>query len=331
MKVAVVILNWNGKKLLKEYLPDVVQYSPESDVYIVDNASTDDSIDYINENFPSVKCIKLDDNYGYAGGYNRAVQQIDCPIQILMNSDVRPAENWLQPIINTFENNEEVAALQPKILSEENKAYFEYAGACGGYIDQLGYPFCRGRIFEHIEKDEGQYDDQKQIFWASGACLAIKKKVFKEAGGFDELYFAHQEEIDLCWRINNLGYKIMVQPDSKVYHLGGGTLNEQHPKKTFYNFRNSLFNLLKNAPENRYKKLIFQRMLLDNLSFLYFIILLKWKHAVMVLKAHKEYYKHKKQISSKRNSSKQIQIYYYSKNLVLKHFLFKIKHFNKIN
>ena len=330
MNIAVVILNWNGKDLLEKYLPDVVQNSKEASVYVVDNASTDESVDYLKHQFPEVKLILLEDNYGYAGGYNRAVQQIDCPIQILMNSDVRPAENWLQPIINTFENNEEVAALQPKILSDENKEYFEYAGACGGFIDQLGYPFCRGRIFDHIEKDDGQYDNITQIFWASGACLAVRKEIFNKAGGFDELYFAHQEEIDLCWRINNLGYKIMVNPLSKVYHLGGGTLNEQHPKKTFYNFRNSLFNLLKNAPNDQYKKLIFRRMLLDAVAFLYFIVF-KWNHAFMILKAHKSYYKHKNEMEKKRKSSNQIDDYYFCENLVSKFFFQKKKKFSDIN
>ena len=331
MKVAVVILNWNGKNLLQKYLPEVVCNSKEANIYVVDNASTDESIQYVKHQFPKVKLIQLDNNYGYAGGYNRAIQKIDSPIQILMNSDVRPAKNWLQPIINTFDNNAEVAALQPKILSDENESCFEYAGACGGYIDQLGYPFCRGRIFDHIEKDEGQYDDETQIFWATGACLAVRKELFNKAGGFDELYFTHQEEIDLCWRINNFGYKIMVNPSSKVYHLGGGTLNEQHPKKTFYNFRNSLFNLLKNAPDEKYKKLIFKRMLLDAVALFYFIFIFKWNHTFMILKAHKDYYKYKKDMQKKRNSSNQIDDYFYCKNLVYKFFFNKKKKFSDIN
>lgn len=331
MDIAVVILNWNGKHLLEEYLPDVVQYSKEATIYIVDNASTDDSVAYLKEAYPEVELVRLDDNYGYAGGYNKALERIEEPIQILMNNDVRPTQGWLQPIIRCFQEDKDVAALQPKILADDQKDHFEYAGASGGHIDHLGYPFCRGRIFDHLEKDEGQYDDEVDIFWASGACLAIRRKIFMRVNGFDEDYFAHQEEIDLCWRIKNLNYRIKVVPASVIHHLGGGTLNKLNPRKTFYNFRNSLFNLLKNAPEDQYEKLIFQRMLLDAIALFQYLVLFKWKHAFMVLKAHIDFHRSKKRIFNKRRSSDTIYDYFYCKNIVFKFFVQGKKCFLDIN
>ena len=331
MDIAVVILNWNGKHLLEEYLPDVVQNSEEATIYVVDNASTDDSVAYLKQSHPNVKLVQLIDNHGYAGGYNKALEQIDEPIPILMNNDVRPTEGWLRPIIRCFQEEKDVAAIQPKILADDLREHFEYAGASGGYIDHLGYPYCRGRLFDHLEKDEGQYDDEVDIFWASGACLAIRKEVFIRVNGFDEDYFAHQEEIDLCWRIKNLGYRIKVVPTSVVYHLGGGTLNKLNPRKTYYNFRNSLFNLLKNAPLKRYKKLIIKRMLLDAIAVIQFLLLLRWKHALMVLRAHFDYYGYKKRILNKRRSSNAIDDYYHSKNIVFKFFVQGKKRFTNIN
>ena len=331
MDIAVVILNWNGKHLLEEYLPDVVQNSEEATIYVVDNASTDDSVAYLKQSHPNVKLVQLIDNHGYAGGYNRALEQIDEPIPILMNNDVRPAEGWLRPIIRCFQEEKDVAAIQPKILADDQRDHFEYAGASGGHIDHLGYPYCRGRLFDHLEKDEGQYDDEADIFWASGACLAVRKEIFMRVNGFDEDYFAHQEEIDLCWRIKNLGYRIKVVPTSVVYHLGGGTLNKLNPRKTYYNFRNSLFNLLKNAPLKRYKKLIIKRMLLDAIAVIQFLLLLRWKHALMVLRAHFDYYGYKKRILDKRRSSNAIDDYYHSKNIVFKFFVQGKKRFTDIN
>ena len=331
MDIAVVILNWNGKHLLEEYLPDVVQNSEEATIYVVDNASTDDSVAYLKQSHPNVKLVQLIDNLGYAGGYNKALEQIDEPIPILMNNDVRPAEGWLRPIIRCFQEEKDVPAIQPKILADDQRDHFEYAGASGGHIDHLGYPYCRGRLFDHLEKDEGQYDDETDIFWASGACLAVRKEIFMRVNGFDEDYFAHQEEIDLCWRIKNLGYRIKVVPTSVVYHLGGGTLNKLNPRKTYYNFRNSLFNLLKNAPLKRYKRLIIKRMLLDAIAVIKFLLLLRWKHALMVLRAHLDYYGHKKRILNKRRSSNAIDDYYHSKNIVFKFFVQGKKRFTDIN
>lgn len=250
MKLAVVILNWNGKALLKQFLPSVVAYSAEATVYVADNASTDDSVAYVQEKFPEVKIIRNKTNGGFAKGYNEALRGLSEDIFILLNSDVEVTPQWLPSILTEFKNNPKTAAIQPKIRSFRQKDYFEYAGAAGGFIDKFGYPYCRGRLFEKLEQDKGQYDTSCDIFWASGACLAIRKMDFLAAGQFDEAYFAHQEEIDLCWRLFNMKKRVKYIPDSIVYHLGGGTLASIHPKKTFYNFRNSLFSIVKNVPGN---------------------------------------------------------------------------------
>ena len=246
MKIAVVILNWNGKDLLNKFLPSIIEYSEGAQIYVADNASTDDSVDFVIQNHPSVKIIQNQVNGGYAKGYNDALKTLSEDIYVLLNSDVEVTPNWLDPIISKFSKDNSIAAAQPKILDYKNKEYFEYAGAAGGYLDKLGYPFCRGRIFNTLEKDNGQYNDTTEIFWASGACLFVRANAFWEAGALDEDYFAHQEEIDLCWRIKAKGGKIIYDGSSEVFHVGGATLDSGSPEKTFYNFRNSLFNLLKN-------------------------------------------------------------------------------------
>ena len=243
MKIAVVILNWNGVLLLEKFLPSVLKYSLEATVYVADNASTDDSVSYVKTFFPSVKIIKNSTNLGFAEGYNQALQLIEADFFALINSDIEVTENWLQPILKTFKNEPNTAIIQPKILDFKNKEYFEYAGAAGGFIDQYGYPYCRGRIFDTLEKDNGQYDDNCEIFWATGACFFIRSTVYRELNGFDPVFFAHQEEIDLCWRVFNNGYKIKYISNSVVYHVGGATLQLGNPKKTFLNFRNSLLML----------------------------------------------------------------------------------------
>ena len=240
MQIAVVILNWNGELLLERYLGTVIEYSPGADIYVVDNASTDGSVAYIKNNHPEVKVIVNSENGGFTTGYNLGLRTIEADVYCLLNSDVEVSPDWLIPIEKLFQENKEVAIVQPKILDMLKKDYFEYAGAAGGYIDQLGYPFCRGRIFQSLEQDTGQYDDTIEIFWATGACMFIRKEVFWELNGFDESYFAHQEEVDLCWRAKNKGYKVFYTGASKVYHLGGSTLSNMNPKKTFLNFRNSL-------------------------------------------------------------------------------------------
>ncbi len=290
MKIAVVILNWNGVALLKKFLPSVVEFSPEATVYVADNASTDDSVAFVRSNFPTVQIVENKGNFGFAKGYNEALQHIEADIFALVNSDVEVTQNWLQPIIKTFENEPNTAVIQPKLLDFKNKAYFEYAGAAGGFIDKYGYPYCRGRIFDTIEKDNGQYDDEIEIFWASGACFFIRSAVYQEMNGFDDDFFAHQEEIDLCWRIINKGYTIKYNSNSVVYHVGGATLDQGNPKKTYLNFRNSLLMLVKNVPKNSLFFILFFRLILDGIAGLRFISQGKWSHFTAILKAHFSFY-----------------------------------------
>ncbi|KIA86791.1 glycosyltransferase family 2 protein [Flavobacterium sp. AED] len=322
MKIAVVILNWNGVQLLEQFLPSVLQYSPEATIYIADNASTDDSISFVLANFSSVKIVKNDINLGFAGGYNEALKHIDAEIYALVNSDIEVTENWLQPILKTFENETETAIIQPKILDFKRKEYFEYAGAAGGFIDEYGYPYCRGRIFDTLEKDNGQYNDNCEIFWASGACFFIRSSVYKELKGFDADFFAHQEEIDLCWRAINKGYKIKYNSESIVYHVGGATLQQGNPKKTYLNFRNSLLMLTKNLPKNKLYWILFCRMILDGIAGLQFLSKGKFNHFLAILKAHGSFYllflsnlkKREKFQSKKYYNTKSIVCSYYINN-----------------
>lgn len=244
--VSIVILNYNGQKFLEQFLPSVVKYSDQYTIIIADNCSSDGSVKFLETNYPDIRLIHIPENKGYSAGYNFALSKIDSNYYVLLNSDVEVTNNWVAPIINSMEQNESIVAVQPKILSYHNKNVFEYAGAAGGFIDKLGYPFCRGRVFDSLETDEGQYDNERQIFWATGACLFIRSSIFHELGGFDDDFFAHMEEIDLCWRMNNKGYKIMFNPNSVIYHVGGGTLQKSNPQKTYLNFRNGLTVLYKN-------------------------------------------------------------------------------------
>ena len=289
--IAVVILNWNGQKWLEKFLPTVIEKSSMANIYIADNASTDDSISLIENDFPSVKIIQNQLNEGYAKGYNDALKDLKEKYFVLLNSDIEVTDNWIEPIINLMEENPNISACQPKILDYNNKDSFEYAGASGGYIDNLGYPFTRGRIFDSIESDNNQYDDVKEIFWASGACFFVRADHFNEVNGFDNDFFAHQEEIDLCWRLKIKGYQIMVHPRSVVYHVGGGTLDDSSPFKTYLNFRNNLFMLTKNL--NFFSLLItlYFRLPLDGIAA---VTLLKKKsgflHLLAVLRAHLVFY-----------------------------------------
>ncbi|MEL1240302.1 glycosyltransferase family 2 protein [Flavobacterium flavipallidum] len=320
--IAVVILNWNGVQLLEQFLPSVVQYSSEAEIYVADNASTDDSISYVKEHFPSVKIVENKGNYGFAKGYNEALQHIDAEIYALVNSDIEVTENWLSTIIEMFEKEPQTAIIQPKLLDFKNKAYFEYAGAAGGFIDKYGYPYCRGRIFETIEKDNGQYNDACEISWASGACFFIRSQVYHELKGFDADFFAHQEEIDLCWRAKNKGYTIKYNPNSKVYHVGGATLQQGNPKKTFLNFRNSLLMLVKNLPKGQLFLVLFIRLILDGVAGIHFVSQGKFIHCWAILKAHFSFYRLFSTTYNKRGkyqsktyySLKSIVIYYYLKN-----------------
>jgi len=329
MKVAVVILNWNGKQLLEQFLPSVVQYSEEATVYVADNASTDDSVAFVKDQFPEVSIVVNPTNTGYAGGYNDALQHIEADVYALVNSDIEVTENWLQPIIKAFQNEPTTAIIQPKILDYKNKDYFEYAGAAGGFIDQYGYPFCRGRIFNTLEKDLGQYDTNQEIFWASGACFFIRSNVYKELKGFDTSFFAHQEEIDLCWRAINKGHTIKYLFESKVFHVGGATLQQGNPKKTELNFRNSLLMLTKNLPEKVLFRVLFIRMVLDGIAGIKFLLEGQPKHLVAVLKAHFSFYQMFAKNYNKRGTYQESK-YYYTKSIVLSYFIKKIHFFNEL-
>jgi GT2 family glycosyltransferase len=290
MRLAIVILNWNGVKLLKKFLKPLVTYtSTENEIYVIDNKSTDNSIDYIKSNFPNIKIIKNNGNYGYAKGYNEGLKKINADIFCLLNNDVEVSQNWIKPVMNEFRSNPITAAVQPKILNYKNKDYFDYAGAAGGFIDSLGYPYCDGRIHNIIEKDKKQYDYNKDIFWASGACLFIRKDIFIKLNGFDESFFNHMEEIDLCWRILKSGLKIKYIYNSKVFHVGGGTLDYNNPKKTFYNFRNSLFTITKNSEKNLFTTLFF-KMIVDGLIGISFLLTFKFIHLLAIIKAHFAFY-----------------------------------------
>lgn len=327
MNIAIVILNWNGRSLLEEFLPSVVSYSREATIYMADNASTDDSIAFVQTHYPEVIIIQNDSNGGYAKGYNEALAHIHADVYCLLNSDVAVTEAWLTPIITTFEKRPDVAAIQPKILDYKNKDYFEYAGAAGGFLDKYGYPYCRGRIFQTLEKDTGQYNDTLPIFWASGACLFIRKVVFETVGKFDERYFAHQEEIDLCWRLHNQGHIILYVGTSTIFHLGGGTLDNMKPQKTFLNFRNSLFNLVKNAPGPGVWWLVFVRMILDGLAGLVFIKQGKIVHSWAILKAHFSFYRHLVYFIAKRKGFLKKNRYYRAVSVVWNYYVLKRRYF----
>jgi len=327
MKLAIVILNWNGKALLQQFLPSVIDHSKGADIYVADNASTDDSVAFVSKTYPSVKIIQNATNGGYAKGYNDALKAIDAELYCLLNSDVEVTQNWLAPIISEFINNHNTAIVQPKILDFKNKNYFEYAGAAGGFIDQFGYPYCRGRIFNTIEQDQGQYDDVVDIFWASGACLFIRREIFEILGGFDESFFAHMEEIDLCWRAFNQGYKTKYVGASNIYHVGGATLISNSPQKTFLNFRNSLFALVKNANGNVFY-LILTRLVLDGIAGIKFLFQFKGMHTIAVVKAHFHFYAALGKLIKYRKSSIKRENYYQNSSIVASYYLKKCKTFN---
>lgn len=332
-KVAVVILNWNGIYYLKKFLPTVFNSTyPNLTIIIGDNGSTDDSINYVQNNFPSIKVIKNKKNYGFAEGYNRILTEIDADYYVLLNSDVEVTEGWIEPIIAAMEKNCAVAAAQPKILSYTQPDTFEYAGAAGGYIDTYGFPFCRGRIFNHLEKDLGQYNNEVSISWASGAAFFIKSHAWKESGGFDSDFFAHMEEIDLCWRLKRMNYIIQYYPFSTVYHVGGGTLQKENPLKTYLNFRNSLIMLQKNLPANQVYQKLFIRACFDFIALLRFYLTGKFKDAFAIHKAHWHFIK---SIQSGHKKRKKIALTYnndcsYQRSIVWDFFIKKKKQFSQL-
>lgn len=329
MKTAVVILNWNGAKLLQQFLPSVIQFSENAAIYVADNASTDTSIDVLKTEFPSIKIIKNTGNYGFATGYNEALKEVEEPYYVLVNSDIEVTENWLQPIEAIFDNQPKTAIIQPKILNYKKKTHFEYAGAAGGFIDKFGFPFCKGRIFDTLEEDLGQYETETEIFWATGACFFIRKDVFRTLNGFDGDFFAHQEELDLCWRANNLGYIVKYCPNSVVFHVGGATLNEANPKKTFLNFRNSLLMLTKNLPKNKLVPILFIRLILDGIAGIKFLFQGKIVHVFAILKAHFHFYHLLGRNLKKRNQFQKAN-YYYTKSIVWSYFVMRKRTFNRI-
>ena len=273
-KIAIVILNWNGAQMMRRFLPSVLKYSSDdATVYVADNASTDDSVQMLKEQFPECKLILLDKNWGFAEGYNKALAQIDAEYYLLLNSDIEVTQDWLKPMLRYMDEHQEVAACQPKLLSEANREMFEYAGASGGFLDRFGYPFCRGRVFETVEEDRGQYDSAADVLWATGAALFVRARIYKEVGGLDSRFFAHNEEIDLCWRMRIMGYRIVCLPESHIYHVGGGTLPKGNPMKTYLNFRNNLTMLYKCLPGDELKSVMHWRCLLDYVAAFEMLIL----------------------------------------------------------
>lgn len=328
-RIAIVILNWNGKKLLEKFIPSVISYSDDASIYVADNASDDNSVDFLKDTFPEIKIIQNKENFGFAKGYNEALNYVEEDILCLLNSDVEVTKNWLTPVLELFDSNQEIAIIQPKILDYKEKDHFEYAGAAGGFIDKYGYPYCRGRIFETVEKDLGQYNDTVPVFWASGACLFIRKRVFDELKGFDGNFFAHMEEIDLCWRCQNLGYEVYFTSKSSIYHVGGATLDKSNPKKTYLNFRNSLYMLVKNTKYNLLFTIIF-RMLLDGLAGLRFLFQLKPKHILAIFHAHLDFYKNLSPLLKQRNELPKSLKHYKTKSIVWSYFVQNKRKFSRL-
>lgn len=330
-RVAIIILNWNGEKLLREFLPSVVK-NTNADlgrVVVVDNHSTDGSWRCLEQEFPDVERVLFEENFGFAGGYNRAIEMIEAEYVVLLNSDVEVAPGWLEPLVAVLDRDEKVAAVQPKILAYRDKNKFEYAGAAGGYIDYLGFPFCRGRVMDTTEQDYGQYDDEVDVFWATGASLCIRRDVYRAVGGLDEAFFAHMEEIDLCWRLKNGGYTLKVIPSSVVYHLGGGSLPMNHPRKLFLNYRNNLLMLHKNLCAKQRKKIFFARVLLDTMAGGLFLLKGQWSNTRSVIRAYKAFREMRKVYPVPERSVSLSGIY--PRSIVLDYFLRGKKKFSDLN
>lgn len=331
MKTAIVILNWNGQQLLEQFLPSIVNFNADNaEIYVADNASTDTSIAFVKKHFPKVKIVKNTTNGGYAKGYNDALQHIKADIYCLINSDIEVTKNWLSPILQVFKDEENTAIIQPKLVDFKNKTKFEYAGAGGGFVDFFGYPYCRGRVFNELETDNSQFNDITEIFWASGACFFIRSNVFHQLDGFDEDYFAHQEEIDLCWRVQNEGYNIKYVGTSTVFHVGGATLQETNPHKTYLNFRNSLFTVLKNVPKQYLFTVIFSRLILDGIAGFKFIVELRPIHSWSILKAHLSFYKNIFKFIKKRRKLQKKTNYNIHTSVVWQYFILGRKKFNEL-
>ena len=337
-KTAIVILNWNGEKLLPQFLPSVIENSrlPGTRIMVADNGSTDASIPLLFEKFPEAEILDLKQNYGFAKGYNEALRQINAEYYVILNSDVELSKSWLQPVVALLDGDKTIGAIQPKILSYHEKNTFEYAGAAGGFIDRYGFPFCRGRILNITETDEGQYDQSIDIFWGSGACLVIRAELFHQAGGFDADFWAHMEEIDLCWRIKNMGYRVVVCPESRVYHLGGGSLPYNSPRKLYLNFRNNLSLLYKNLPAGKLFGTLFVRMLLDGVAAFRLLLEGNARGFFSVIRAHLSFYRNLPSLQKKRNSqtgllTREMHPEMFRKSIILKFYLKGKKRFKELD
>ncbi|HVD97545.1 MAG TPA: glycosyltransferase family 2 protein [Cytophagaceae bacterium] len=332
-KVAVVILNWNGRAFLEKFLPSVITHSSSASIVVADNNSTDDSVDFLKKNYPALRIIEIAENGGYSKGYNIALRQIEAEYYVLLNSDIEVSPQWLEPVLRLMDKDTSIAACQPKLLDYNNRELFEYAGGAGGYLDWLGYPFCRGRLFNTLEKDHGQYDDNHEIFWATGACMFVRASDFHAVDGLDDDFFAHLEEIDLCWRLKSRGKKIYCCSESKVYHVGGGTLNKINPRKTYLNFRNSLYMLYKNLTPGRLFLLISARLVLDGVAGIKFLLEGSGKHTLAVIKAHFSFYGALGSLRKKRKANILSDLDFkevYKGSIVLDYFLKKKTSFDRL-
>lgn len=332
MKVAVVILNWNGRKFLEEFLPGIMAHSHEdAEVIVADNASDDDSIAFMRQHYPDVRLILNDLNYGFAEGYNRALAQVEAEYYILLNSDIEVTPGWIAPLLEMMDADPRIGAAQPKLRSYHQRTHFEYAGAAGGFIDKLGYPFCRGRVFMVLEEDLGQYDDAREVFWATGACMMVRASLYQELGGLDGDFFAHMEEIDFCWRLKNAGFKVMYNPLSLVYHIGGGTLPKSSARKTFLNFRNNFSLLYKNLPSDRLWKVIFLRLILDGIAGIRFLLTSGMPEFLAVIRAHYSFYRNIPSLRAKRSLIQPRPVgHIYPKSLVFQHYIRGRKKFSEL-
>ncbi|MFC2089924.1 glycosyltransferase family 2 protein [Bacteroidota bacterium] len=336
-RVAIVILNWNGEDFLKKFLPSLIENTPETyaEIIVADNASTDNSLRFLKDNFPDIRCIALDKNYGFAGGYNKALSQVESEYYLLLNSDIEVTPNWLPPLVKSMDNDRNLASCSPVLLDYNRREKYEYAGAAGGYIDKLGYTFCRGRIFNTMENADLKLKESMEVFWTTGACMLVRAEYFIKEGGFDPYFFAHMEEVDLCWRFKNAGYKLVIIPNSKVFHVGGGTLPKSNPLKTYLNFRNNLLLLYKNHPDKRLNIKIFVRMLMDGLSALLFLLSLKFNDIHAIIRAHRDFRKKKKDYNKFRSEAKEKHKHpshkeIYRRSVVIDYFLLGNKTFNKL-
>jgi len=329
-KLAIVILNWNGQRFLSQFLPALIKFSPDySEIIIADNASTDNSVEFLKTHFSSLRIIQNSENGGFSKGYNNALKQVDAEYYCLLNSDVEVTGNWIEPIITLLDNHPDIAVVQPKLLSFANRHQFEYAGACGGFIDYLGYPFCRGRVFGSLENDTKQYENAIEVFWATGAALFVRSAVFHTLNGLDELFFAHMEEIDFCWRVKSLGYKVMVEPQSVIYHVGGGTLPKNSARKTYLNFRNNLFLLLKNIPKTKLLTVLLIRFPLDFIAAVFFLFQGHFKDTIAVFRAQLSFLRQYNKIKRKREHiNEQVYKQTFQKSVVFEHYIRKKKQFD---